>query len=208
MEIAHRDAPLGIAIGNMDRRIERAQRHRHVSGIGGDTLFAGAEDRMQFGNPVDRAAAATGLALVARLVDIHEIEAPRALAQIAAGGGLVAQLLRRPGQDRPREHGIVRADPRMHCGRRIGGQRADAQPAIIGVLDLRKSHPVDVRQLPGGFDLQLHQVEQIGPAGYCSGFGFGEHLRRICQRSRAAVLEGPHVTSSSATSRIAATMLA
>ena len=105
VEIANGDCPAAaIGSGDLDLRIERAQSHGHVARIGGNALIAGAENGVKLRNPVDRSAAAARFALVAGLVDIHEVEAARALAQIAAIRGLVAQLLRRSGQDGAGEH--------------------------------------------------------------------------------------------------------
>ena len=54
---------------------------------------------------------------------------------------------------------------------RIGGeigvahQRADAQPALGRRLDRVERQPVHVDEVRRRFDLQLHQVEQVGAAG-------------------------------------------
>ena len=119
---------------------------------------------MKLGDAAYRSAAAARFALVAGLVNIREVEAPRALAQIAAIGGLVAQLLCCPGQNGAREHRIVGTHARMDGGLCIRGERAEPQAAVVRVLDIRKAQPVDVRKLSGLLHLQLHQVEQIGPA--------------------------------------------
>ena len=117
-------------------------------------------------NSVDRTAARTRLALVAGLVDIGEIIAPRALAQIARRGRLIAQLLRRSGEDGLGKHRIVGANPRMVGRRSIGCLSADAQTVTL-VSNLIHRERVYIDQRIGRFDLQLHKIEQIGPARNC-----------------------------------------
>ena len=154
MEFAHWHATL-TSVTRYDRhlRIERAHRDRHVTGIGCNTLVARSEYGVQLGHAVDRAAAAARLALVAGLVDIHEVEATRTLAQIAAGRGLVAQLLRRAGKDGTGEQRIIAAHPRMHRRLGVGRQGANPQTAIGRILDLAEADAVDIGQLARSFDL-------------------------------------------------------
>ena len=208
MEVAHRHAPLGpVAPSDMYGCIERVHRHRHVSRIGGDALAAGAQHGVQLGDPVDRTAAAAGLALVAGLVDIGEIETPGALTQIAAGRGLVAQLLGGAGEDRAGQHRIIGADARMHSRCSIRGERADPQSAVFRVLDLPETDVIDIRQLPRFFDLQLHQVEQVRPARDGESVFPAGDLGRFGKGAGTAILERPHARSPM-TSSIAAMMFA
>ena len=159
-------------------------------------------------NAADGAAAAARLALVAGLVGVVEVGAARALQQVAGGGGLVAQLARGAGQQRARQHAVVA--PHALVGGQVGvaHQRADAQAALRRRLDLVERQAVDVDQVRGRLDLQLHQVEQVGAAG-------DELARRACAATAAAasagrcgalVGEGLHARTP-ATSVIASTML-
>ena len=209
MKIAHRDGAFHtVAAGYLNAGVQRAQRHGHVAGIGGDAFTARTQHGVQLCDSVQRAAAAARLALVAGLVDIHEVVAARALAQVAAGRRLVAQLLGRPGEDRAGQDGVVGAHAGVDCSGGIGGQRADAQAAAIGVRNLAEAHAVDVRQLARRFHLQLHQVEQVRAAGDGHRILALRDLHGVGQRPGAVILERPHAPSSAATPRMAATIFA
>ena len=147
-------------------RVERHHGHRHVAWMGGDARIADAEHRMRTAEPFDSGAAAAGLAFVARLIGIVEIRAARTLQQVAGRGRLIAQLSGRAGEQRTRQQPIVPAHTLV--GRKIGvaHQRADAQAAVGRGFDLVERKSVDVDQVRRGLDLELHQIEEIGAAGY------------------------------------------
>jgi hypothetical protein len=113
----------------------------------------------------DRAAAAARPALVAGLRGVVEVGAARTLQQVAGGGGAVAQLAGGAGQQRAGQHGVVA----LHGGIRgqvaVAHQRADAQAAIARCLDAVQAQRIDVDEMGGRLDLQLHQVQQIGAPG-------------------------------------------
>ena len=114
---------------------------------------------------VDGRAAAAGLALVAGRRDVVEIEAARALQEVAAGRRHVAQLLRRAGQDRARQQRIALLDQRVVGEVGVRHQRADAQAAARRLLDAVERQPRDVDQPRRALDIVLHQVDQVGAAG-------------------------------------------
>ena len=86
--------------------------------------------------PRERGAAGAGHTFVAGLGRVVEVGAARALEQIAAGGGLVAKLRRRAGQDRLRQQRIAAAHAHVGGERAVRDQRADAQAALRGLFDV------------------------------------------------------------------------
>ncbi len=105
-----------------------------------------------------------GSRLLQRHGGVVEIIAARPLEQVSPGGGLVAQLPRRAGEQRAAQHRITPDDARIGGEIAVRHQRADRQPAIGALLDRREIEPADIDQLLRRLDLQLHQVEQVGPA--------------------------------------------
>src|ERR1700727_859312 len=75
----------------------------------------------------------------------------------------------------------------------VSHPRADAQASFRGVFDLVQRNTVDIDEMGGPLDLQLHQVEKVGSAGDDFGPGFSQGRRRLGQRIRALVGEGLHV---------------
>ena len=115
--------------------------------------------------PGECRAAGAGTSLVAGFCDVIKVIAAGSLQQIAAGGGLVAQLRAGARQQCTAQHRV--ALPHAGIGRKVAvsNQRADAQAALRRLFDLVERQPVDVDQHRWRLDLQLHQVEQIGAAG-------------------------------------------
>ena len=144
---------------------ERGERHAHVGRMRRDAGFAGAEDRIDAVDALDRRAAAAGLAFVAGRRGVIEIEAARALQEIAAGRRHVAQLLRGAGQDRAREQRIALLDQRVVGEVGVRHERADAQAAVRRLLDGLQRQPRDVDQPRRALDIVFHQVDQVGAAG-------------------------------------------
>jgi hypothetical protein len=172
-----------------------------------DALVACADDGMLPVDPADRRAAAARMALVARLVGVVEVGATRALQEIAGGGRPVAQLSRRAGEQGARQHRVVA--PHATVGGEVGiaHERADAQTAVVRLLDPVEIQTIDVEQMRRRFDFELHEVEQVGTAG--------DELRagRACGRCRglggrfhSLIAEGFHARPP-ATSLIASMML-
>ena len=89
--------------------------------------------------PAERRAARAGLALVAGHVAVVEIEAARALQQVAAGRRLVAELAGGAREQRLRQHRIALPHPRVGGEVAVAHLRADAQAAVRRLLDPRRA---------------------------------------------------------------------
>lgn len=89
---------------------------------------------------------------------------------------------------------------------RVTYQRTDPQPAFRGRLDLVQLEIIDIDQMCRRFDVQLHQIEQVGAARdeLRSGL-FSRRGRSLCRSTRTFVGEGPHALLR-ATSLMASTM--
>lgn len=127
-------------------------------------MLAGAEDGEIAIVPVDRRATAAGLTLVARHRGIAEVDATRALQEIARSGGAIPQLRGGPLQNRLGKHGIVPQHGGMLGQHRVPHCGADLQAAIGQALDLIEGEPVNIDDLVRAFDIQLHQIHQRGAA--------------------------------------------
>src|SRR5258708_9604922 len=101
----------------------------------GDTLIAGAEDSMNAVEAGKSCAARTGTALVAGFCHVIKIVTARSLQQVAAGGGLVAQLRARARKQGAAQDGIVLPHAGIGCEVAVSNQRADPQAAIRCLLD-------------------------------------------------------------------------
>jgi len=148
------------------------------------------------------------IALIAGHVGVVEIRAARALEEVAACRCLVAQLTRSAGDQRPRQHAIVAADTTVGGEVSIAHERPDPKAAVLGVLDDVEAETVDIDEVRGGLNLELHEVEEIGPAGDELGALDRRRGRSgLRRRGGALVAEGSHALVS-ATSWMAARMLA
>jgi hypothetical protein len=100
-------------------------------------------------------------------------------------------------QQRAAQYAVTLTHPRVGGKIAVPYQRADTQAAIRRLLDLVERQAVDIDQARRRLDLQLHQVEQIGPAGddFCAGLDGGGGVRN---RVSALVSEGSHVAIPSA----------
>ena len=153
-----------VGASDPDDGIERVERIRHVAGIGRDTVLAPAENRVHAVESFARAATAARLAFIARHRGVVEILAARALQEIAAVRGHVAELPRGAGHDRLREQRIIAANQRMIGRVGVRRQRAD-RDAAARRLDLGELQAREVDQLVRPLHVLLHQVEDVGPAG-------------------------------------------
>ena len=210
MEVGNRDRPRrAIALDRLHCRIEHAHGDRHVAGIGRDAGIRNADHPKLARITANRRAPVARLALVAGQVGIVEIGAARALEQIATGRGLVAQLAAGPRLYRAGQHSIIAAHPRIGGERGIGNQRPDPQPALLRRVSILSS-PVSCTstRCARRLDLQLHQVEQVGAAGYELGPGRRRHGRRSLAPALAGALVGKaaHRPQPSATCAIASAM--
>ena len=179
--------------GDVDLGVQRRQRHAHVGRMGGDAGFAGAEDRVHPIEPGEGGATAARLALIARRRGVVEVIAARALQEIAAGRGHVAQLRRGAGKDRARQQRIARGDRGVIGEVGIRNERADAQAAIRRLLDGLERQARNVDQPRRPFDVFLHQIDQIGAAGdeFRLGVG-GDQAYRVGDVMGAGVMEIDH----------------
>ena len=151
---------------HLHHRFQRGQRHAQVGRVRGNAVFAGAQDGVLARQGSTRRAAAAGLALVARHAHVVEVHAARALQQVAAVGGQVADLRRRAGQQRRRDQRVLGAHQRVVGGVGIARQCAQAQAAVRRGLDgVQARQAVDVHQPRRAQHVFLHQVEQVGAAG-------------------------------------------
>jgi hypothetical protein len=119
-----------------------------------------------------RRAASARRPLVAWLGHVLEVRAAGALEQVAADGSRVPQLPGRPGQHGLRQHRVPGAHPRVGGQVAVAHPGADPQPAPLSliaalsrVLDGVREQPGHVDEQVGGGHPELHQVDQVGPAG-------------------------------------------
>jgi hypothetical protein len=170
--------------------------------IGSDAVFTRAKDGKRSIVTANRGTSCARLALVARMRRIAEVHAAGALQQVARRRCHVAQLRRCAGEQRLREHRIIPLDSRMMSDRRVSRQRAEDQAAPRRRLDTRERESIDIDQLIGMLDIELHQVDQRGAACreanigillYC--LGPGSRLNCLIHRSRSAVLKSLHCHS-------------
>ena len=130
-------------------------------------------------------AAGPRLALVARHGRIVEIIAAGALAQIATGRRLVAQLTAGASQNCARQQGIITPDTLIGGAVAVGYQRTDPQTSVVGIGEFGKVQPIDVDQLVGSHHLEFHEIEQIGSARDIKGI-----VRRLRSGSVAVACSG------------------
>jgi hypothetical protein len=175
--------------------------------MGCDASFAHADHGMMAGEPTNGRAAAAWLTLVARLVGVVEIRAACALKQVSRGRCLIAQLPRGTGQQCAGEQAII--TPNTLVGGKIGvaHQGSNAQPALGCRFNLVERETIHVDQMGRRFDLELHQVEQVGATR--NELGTRNASGRRCGLSgRVGALKGEGLHAFlPATSVIASTML-
>ncbi len=209
IERVDRDGPgCTVRRDGLHPRIERRHRDRHVGRVRGDAVVAHAQHGVHPVDAAQRRAARPGHALVAGLGRVIEVGAPRALEQIPAGRGLVAKLRRRARQDRLRQQRIAAADAHVDGEGAVRDPRADAQAALRGLFDTGERQQADVDEMRRRLDLQLHEIDEVGAAGDELGRGLGCRCAGRRDAAGPFVAERLHVRPPSATSRIAATMLA
>lgn len=84
--------------------------------------------------------------------------------QIAGSCRLVAELPGGARDNRPGQHAVIPADPRIGGKIGVADKRANAQAALVGWLNPIEADVVDVDKMRGRFDLEFHQIQQIGAA--------------------------------------------
>ena len=162
---ANADGARASRAHDMNLGLQRGERDAHVGRMRRDARLAGAEDRVDAIDPFDRRAAAAGLTFVARRSRVIEVEAARALQQVAACRRHVAQLLRGASQDGAGQHGIALLDQRMVGEVGVRHEGADAQAAVARFLDRRQWQPRNVDEPRRALDISFHQIDEIGAAG-------------------------------------------
>ena len=193
VKLIDRNRARPVRAGNMYLGLKQRQSDAHVGGMHRDTGVARAEDRVHAVVALERATAAARRTFVARQSDVVEVGTARALQEIAAGARHIAQLLRGAGADCARQNRITRLHQRVIGEVGIAHQGADAQPAFGRVLDLVQRKPRDVDQLARLFDVHLHQVDQIGPAGNeLCGRIIGDETDSVSDAVRPDILEIDH----------------
>ncbi|OFA00968.1 hypothetical protein DUPY_22520 [Duganella phyllosphaerae] len=165
IEVGDGNGPVGaVRVDRFHHRVQQPHGHGHVARVRGDAGVALAHDGVATGKSAEGGATGAWRTLVAGLVGIVEIWTAGALQQVAGRGGLVAQLRAGAGQQGPRQHAVIA--PHGGIGRQVGiaHQGADAQAALGRGFDAVQAQAVDVHQVGRRFDLELHQVEQVGAA--------------------------------------------
>jgi hypothetical protein len=161
--------------------------------VGGDAVFARAEDRVHAVDAVDRRAAAARRAFVARRARVVEVQAARSLQQVAAGRGHVAQLRRSAGEDGAGEQRIARLGLRVPGEIGVQDQSADAQATVICLLDPIEREMGDVDQPRRSGYVLLDEVDNVGAAGNESRLRVGRDLAHgIGNVGRARIAEIVH----------------
>ena len=85
--------------------------------------------------------------------------------RLPAGGGHVAQLTGRAGQQRPGEHGVAAADDGVGGEVGVAHLGADAQPAVGQRVDVGQRQAADVDQQRRARHTELEVVDEVGAAG-------------------------------------------
>ncbi len=198
MEIGEGDAAFATRAGREHARVESGKRNTHVGGMRRDAVFAGAEDRVHAVDAVDRRAAAAWLAFVARRARVVEVEAARSLQQVAAGRRHVAQLRRSAGEDGAGEQRIARLDLRVPGKIAVQDQCADAQAAVLRLLDPVERQMGDVDQPRRQRYVFLDEIDDVGAAGNESRLRVRRDLtHRVGDVGRARISEIVHGPPSS-----------
>ena len=196
VEFLQRHMTAALAALDLDDGVQSHQRHAEVRGMGGDAGRAPAEHGVVPVLAGERVAAGAELAPVAGAGGVVEIAATRALHDVAADRGRVAQLRRGARQQRLRYGGIGGGEGLIMREVGVAHQRADTQGAVVQPLDaveLRQAGDVD--ETLGACDATLHQVEQVGAAGE---IGRARHRRGgngLRKARRPDVIETVHAAS-------------
>ena len=176
VKVGKRQAALTIAPLQHHHPIQRRQRDAQVRRMHGHASLTGAQHRVVAAKTIPCRAAGARRPFVARRRQILKVHTAGALQQVAPGGGHVAQLARRAGQQGLGHERQVLADQRMGGHVAVAHQRADAQQAVIAAADLgqrrvNQAQPADVNDLRGRAQPQPQVIDQVGAAGQKSAVG-------------------------------------
>ena len=165
-----RTAIARVAVGPCDvhDRVERGQRHAMSDGWVAMQCVGGAEDRVVAVEARRaRRSRCRARACCSGAVGVAEVGAARALQQVAADGGHVAQLRRGAGSSACGEHRVAVAH---RAGRAasvaVARRRRRSAGRRPAVLDRRRAAgAVTSTSWSGRSTLELHQVDEVGAAG-------------------------------------------
>jgi hypothetical protein len=140
-----------------------------------------------------RRAARAGRSFVAGLRDVLEVHAARALKQVAARRGQVAQLVGGTGQECLRQRRVAPPDHGVGSQVVVAHARSDAHAGVGQLLDPVGDDAPDVDEDVRPLDVQLHKVDQVGAAGQEGGLRLaGQQVDRSACVGRQFVAERPH----------------
>lgn len=164
MEVGHGDLPFASGTDEFDFGVEGRQGDRHVGGMGGHAVRGVAEHGVVAVDAVEGPATGARFALVAGLPGVLEVRAAGPLEEVAPGGGHVAELARRAGQQGLGQDGQVAAHRRMRGEVAVAHGRPDPEPAAGQFADGVEGQPADVDEGAGGLHTEFHEVDEIGTA--------------------------------------------
>ena len=165
VEVLDRDAALALRPFNLDGGFERGEGDVLVGGVGGDAIFAGAENREHAVVAVDGRTAGAGVALVAWVDSVAEVDAAGPLEEIAASSRHIAELRRSAGEQSLREDWVVALNRRVVGDIGVTGECSDdaGRPSDVGSMLIERK-TVNVDDFARALDVELHQVDEGGTA--------------------------------------------
>ncbi len=163
MKICERNFSFTIRTPHAHDRVERGKRDAHVARVRGDAVVALSENGVNTIVTVDRAASASGLALIARWKGrIVKVVTARALQKISTDGRHVSQLRACARKQRFAQNRIARFDQVVFSELGVAHHRADAYAfATRKFLDLREGQTIDVDQRVRRFHAHFHQINEV-----------------------------------------------
>lgn len=186
-----------LAVVELDLGVQGGEGHGHVRGMGGDAVRGVAEDGVVAVHSVAGGAAGTRFPLVAGLGHVLEVRATGALEEVPAGGGDVAQLPGRAGEEGLGQGGVAGPDEGVHGQISVGYTGFDPEPSGGQFPDVVERQPGEVDEGVGGLHVVLHEVDQVGAAADVAGAGVARvGGRRFLEAGGPYVGEGLHAITS------------
>ena len=146
VKISHGDRPRPARSLNLNYGLQCCESDAHIAGVNGDALRTRAEDGMDAIESLESGATASWSTLIAfAIAGIVEVIATRALHQVAAHGGHVAQLLRGSGEESFTQNGVAFTDQWMRRGVGVARHSSDAYAALV-LFDRSERDPGDIDQ--------------------------------------------------------------
>src|SRR5216683_7514714 len=131
-----------------------------------DAVLTGTQDCVYAIVTIDGGAPRSGIALVTGIRSIPKVITASTLKEIAACGGHIAELRRRARKQRLREHRIDLLNDRVVGKITIANHGPDSHASVRQLLNFIERKRVDVQQSCGLLNVELHQINQRGSAGY------------------------------------------